>query len=231
LDFYPASIAVTLIKILTINITIMKTLLTSLLIAFVMIQNSYSNNTNINSFNVTVNNEQVELNWNCEVFDANCVFIIERGDQSFLFSSFDTVSIKGGNETYNYSDKAPLNGISYYRLKCITQDGKEMSSKIGSVEFISKPITESFEIAGLFPVPFAQNLNLSVKCKYDLQLTIRLRDQSGKLLLELVKNCNTGYNNFNFSEVESLKSDTYYLTVSDENMNIKTLYIAKSENK
>ncbi len=205
----------------------MKTLFTTLILALGMIQSGYSHITDISSFNVTAGTEQVDITWACEVFEKNCVFVVERGDQSFLFSTFDTVYIKEGHESYSCCDKSPINGLSYYRLKCVNEEGTEMSSKIGSVEFVSKPQTESFEIAGLFPVPFAQNLNLSVKCKYDLHLTVRLRDQNGKLLHEEIKNCITGYNNFNFSEVEDLKNDTYYLTVSDENMNIKTLYVAK----
>lgn len=209
----------------------MKTLITSLFVVFFMLKDTYSFNIDISSFSIVPNNEWIDLTWDCQVPERNCMFVLERADQSFVFSPLDTISVNDNRESYACSDNMPISGLSYYRLKCVTFDGRELSAKTGSIEFFPKPKNKSFEIVGLFPIPFCQNLNLSIKCKYDMRLTIGLRDQNGKLVYEITKDCSPGYANLNFSEIEHLRDDAYYLTVADENNNTETLYVVKTHNR
>lgn len=98
---------------------------------------------------------------------------------------------------------------------------------MSSIEVNYSVQNESYEILQPYPIPFANNLNLEVKCKDEMNLTIKISDLDGKTLVDISKICSKGYNNFVFSEIVNLKNGSYYLAISDEYMNTKTIHIIK----
>ncbi|MFT4663764.1 MAG: hypothetical protein ACI9XB_000705 [Gammaproteobacteria bacterium] len=106
------------------------------------------------SFTALVKNEHVELNWVTASEINNDYFDIERSVDGINFTSISTIN-GAGNSTQNlfYSmvDLAPLNGMSYYRLKQTDYDGATSYSSLEVVEFI-KINNIIFDI---YPNPFS----------------------------------------------------------------------------
>jgi len=208
----------------------MSTLIIRLAIVFSMIQIGFSNNIDINNFSLKAGDDQVEISWNYEVYDSNYMFIIEKSGDAVIFSTIDTIYATMGYENYMCKDVATV-GISYYRIRCTKFTGEEITSEISYIEISPSKQNETFNISGLYPMPFADDLNLTIECSEDIMINIRCHDLDGKLLFEAAKPCVKGCNLFNFNELIDLKSDSYYLTVSDGYLNTKTTRLIKRDNR
>jgi hypothetical protein len=82
----------------------------------------------------------IELRWATATEAQNALFEIERSAEgrAFSFEKIGEKVARGNAETthfYQYLDKKPLNGRSYYRLRQLDFDGKSSYSNICSVEF------------------------------------------------------------------------------------------------
>lgn len=89
--------------------------------------------------NINLMKKQVEVTWETATEQQSDFFVIER--KAELKDQFQEIGrIKGaGNSAkaliYNWIDKNPFEGISYYRLRQVDSDGKITYSKIVSVEY------------------------------------------------------------------------------------------------
>lgn len=78
------------------------------------------------SFKATLQNNTVNLNWATASERNNSFFSIERSSDMNRFEVLSTQPAKGnsrGITNYSATDNAPLQGISYYRLKQTDHDG------------------------------------------------------------------------------------------------------------
>ncbi|MBS1634579.1 MAG: hypothetical protein JST26_01565 [Bacteroidetes bacterium] len=105
------------------------------------------------SFNVALNsNEQAEVNWITETEVNNDYFEVQRSADSYNWEVIGTKKGQGNttNKTsYQFLDKAPLGGVSYYRLKQVDFDKKFTYTNIAPLD-LSK-VTEG--ITNLHPNP------------------------------------------------------------------------------
>jgi len=82
--------------------------------------------------------DNVNLYWSTASEINNDYFEIEKSTDGINFEHIGGVNGNGNSNSiidYNYIDKNPLNGISYYRLKQVDFDGKFEYSKIIAVEY------------------------------------------------------------------------------------------------
>ena len=90
----------------------------------------------IESFAASIQNKTIELNWATATEQNTNHFTIERSTDGKTFASIGTVNAKGsGNNTYDFTDYSPANGINYYRLQSVDEDGAVAYSKVVSVQF------------------------------------------------------------------------------------------------
>ena len=83
------------------------------------------------SFDAAVEkNSLVILSWATAIESAFKDFEIERSVPGGNFISIGRVASAGNNSSYQFADRNPINGISYYRLKMNDIDGKYDYSKI-----------------------------------------------------------------------------------------------------
>lgn len=104
-----------------------------------------------------VNSSLVELNWITTTELNNSHFIVERSADGFDWEDVSKVLAEGNSLTnvdYISYDKAPLFGISYYRLKQVDFDGKLTIFKIKTI------INEHVINATIFPNPAKDILNI-----------------------------------------------------------------------
>ncbi|WP_169749211.1 T9SS type A sorting domain-containing protein [Flavihumibacter petaseus] len=102
------------------------------------------------------------LNWTTSIEKDNAEFTVERSADSHDFTAIGTVAGKGTSNLtnyYNFTDGAPLNGDSYYRIKQTDFDGKFSYSKTIRVS------VNGNSTAGvrLFPNPLNASQQLTVE--------------------------------------------------------------------
>ncbi len=89
------------------------------------------------SFNATCNHHYINLQWCTASEINNSLFVIE---QSFDGANFKTIGSVNGNETttdkhcYNFQDNSAEQGLIYYRLKQIDQNGSFTYSNLIVIE-------------------------------------------------------------------------------------------------
>ena len=114
-------------------------------------------------FDATLNeSDQVELIWVTAGELNNDYFTIERSDENLNFVAIEYIPGVGTtNETkeYNYTDKEPIKGKSYYRLKQTDYDGKSETFDIVSVILESEADIEVV----LYPNPSNGRDNIFLK--------------------------------------------------------------------
>lgn len=173
---------------------------------------------NLTSFNASLMNSSVQMNWNTynEVNVNN--FLIERSADGRNFASIGLIQAKNSvaNNTYNYSDIKPLSGVSYYRLKMIDKDA---SYKYSQVVVINNKAALNVEV---FPNPVVNSVTISHP-KAITGAVIRIISPMGNVLQTVpvqVGSIQTGM------EVSSLQKGNYML-VFDNNGERRTTKIVK----
>lgn len=108
------------------------------------------------SFKAVMSANGTNLNWTSENETNVKNFSIERSKDANSYTSIGTIGAQNRNEAnYAFIDKAPFEGINYYRLKMTDNNGSFKYSNVISVVNRSTPKIE------LFPNPAANNITIS----------------------------------------------------------------------
>ena len=103
----------------------------------------------ISSFNAKLANNRTQLNWTVGTEDNVNRYEVERSQNGVDFSKVATVTANSTN-SYSTVDAAPQNGVNYYRLKTVDNDGKY--SYYGSIQTV-KVNSLSIEGVKVYPNP------------------------------------------------------------------------------
>ncbi|HRI22775.1 MAG TPA: T9SS type A sorting domain-containing protein, partial [Panacibacter sp.] len=161
-----------------------------------------------NHFNAIQNQQYITLNWQTATELSNKHFAVERGNDAISFTSIADVSGAGSSTAthdYYYTDKLPVQGTNYYRLKQIGADGKFSYSKTVSIGFLKPGSIQ------LFPNPAKEQLTVK-GLNAAVTSTIAVLDIQGKELLKFKAKAST----YSFS-ISSLAAGTYMVSVKDDN--------------
>lgn len=135
------------------------------------------------SFDVHLTESTVELEWVTSSEENNDFYTIERSLDAVNFSPILTMEGAGNSEqlmTYNATDRRPLVGRSFYRLKQTDFNGQFEYSEIRSVFYEGS--TEAFEI-NVYPNPVKSGSTLTIKVppSYATEhLQLKVIDQFGR---------------------------------------------------
>ncbi|MFD2245456.1 LamG-like jellyroll fold domain-containing protein [Pontibacter ruber] len=129
----------------------------------------------------------VELDWETIAEIETVSFGIERSANTEDFTPIGEVPATGSRSTenvlYDYTDKAPLKGKSYYRLKINKKNGSSTYSNIVMVEY-GGAIASSFQV---YPNPIARGGEVSVEVTNlgeSEEVTFMVTDMAGKTILQ-----------------------------------------------
>lgn len=180
------------------------------------------------NMSASLKEDLVEIKWEINNSYPNTYFFIEKSIDGISFIVIDSVFEAASGLKYEYIDTNPSEGISYYRVRYRDSNTNEHFSNISYIEFYGTPTSKRFEIINLFPIPFIKNINMNIKCKYDLIITIKILDSEGKLLTSFTENCTKGLNHINIPETyHNINDNSYYIVVSDELSNEKINRVIK----
>jgi hypothetical protein len=90
------------------------------------------------SFAATSASNAVKLNWTTAMEENFDFFTVERAGANLDFEAIGTVQGNGFSTSpisYQFEDRSPLSGVSYYRLKATDFDGSFEYHKVISVQF------------------------------------------------------------------------------------------------
>ena len=188
-------------------------------------ESGYSNNAQITvpvelvSFNATVSDNVVKLNWITSSETNNMGFNV----QSKKDVDWETIAFIEGNGTttqsssYNYSDEihSDFSGTLSYRLKQIDFNGTYSYSEIVNVEILYIP--EVFSVSQNYPNPFNPSTKISYSLPEQSHTTIKIYNSLGSEVKTLVNETqNKGKHEISFN-AENLAGGIYYYQVKTDN--------------
>lgn len=130
-----------------------------------------------------VNNQFIKLNWTTATEINNAGFEIERSNDGV---NFDFIAWSPGYNNsnivhnYSYQDNEVGNGIYYYRLKQVDNDGQFEYSPIRSAEI--KSGRESVSVGNFIPNPAENESKLTISISSSLTASIIVYDNLGKIV-------------------------------------------------
>lgn len=140
----------------------------------------------LTSFTAALKGNAVNLAWSTATETNNMGFYVERSSNRSDWTNLGFVKGNGTSaemHSYSFTDKTPLNGTSYYRIKQIDLDGKYTFSNIVDVN-TTAPV--KFGLQQNFPNPF----NPSTVIKYSIpvsgQVNLQVYDVLGRLVKTLI---------------------------------------------
>ena len=168
-------------------------------------------------FTATLNEEQVDLNWETASEVNNDFFTVERSIDGVMFEPLITKNGAGnnlGNTSYSCIDHKPLNGISYYRLKQTNFNGSFNYSRIESVTF-----NRNYQME-IYPNPNETGL-LKIDAGNTNWFDIKLANVLGQIIYEAHSN-----NSITELDLTPFGKGTYFLfiTTGSSNFTRKIMY-------
>jgi Secretion system C-terminal sorting domain len=164
----------------------------------------------------------VKISWATSQEENSNYYDVERSTDQSTWTSIGTVKAKGFSSTttnYFLTDKSPVNGTGYYRLKMVDLDGKFTYSK-------AIPITTDQTSTALviYSNPFSDQIRLKINVSRPQNLLLTVTDILGKTYIAQSYQAQSGDNYVNLQPSASssgmyilrIQGDTYNQTVKLE---------------
>lgn len=147
------------------------------------------------SFNASVTDKKVLLQWKTATETNSAHFEIEKSLNGNTYQKTGSVNAAGNStdtRSYSFIDDKYNNVAIYYRIKIVDRDGRFTYSPV----VLIKPIITNAEAVKVFPsfVQQGKPLQLEVNAKAQQSITIRYFDVSGKCLGTSIENVQAGSN-------------------------------------
>jgi hypothetical protein len=170
----------------------------------------------LTSFSASVTNNAVNLKWITATELNNRGFYIERSNLKNS-NEWETVSFVNGagstteTKQYSFSDRTPLQGLSYYRLKQVDYDGSFTYSSI--IEVNNNAVVDNFILAQNYPNPFNPSTKISWQSQLDAQTSLKIYDLLGNEVVTLLDEYKPAGNYDVSFDAASLSSGVYYYSI------------------
>ena len=132
------------------------------------------------SFTATPNNNHTDLLWATATETQNAYFSLERSADGVHFDEIAQVPGAGNSaatKNYAYTDRSPINGPNYYRLRQVDFDGAYSFSPVRRVVF------GQTNAVRLQPVPAIETLQVLLDEVPSEHIAWSVYDQAGRLVL------------------------------------------------
>jgi hypothetical protein len=165
----------------------------------------------------------VKISWATSQEENSNYYDVERSSDQSQWSSIGTVKAKGYSSiTTNYflTDKSPVNGTGYYRLKMVDLDGKFIYSKAISVttDNSSLPLV-------IYSNPFSDQIRLKINVSRPQNLILTVTDMLGKTYISQSYQAQNGDNFVNLQP--SIGSSGMYILRIQGNSYDQTVKLEK----
>ncbi len=163
------------------------------------------------AFGAKVQNRQVLLNWQTAAASNSGNILVERSKDGIQWQTVNGIEpvLITSQTTYKVTDKDPLPGLSYYRLKELTNSGEIYYSRIVRINLT----TEEGIRLKTYPNPFREQFNIELNWTANEIITIRLFNEKGQLIKSQMIAAQKGLQVIPISQLNSAGKGTYFLQV------------------
>lgn len=144
--------------------------------------------------------QHILLHWRVANIADFAHFEVQRSNQFADFQTIGTVQFTETNQ-YHFTDKRPLQGTNFYRLKAVNREGNYEFSKIIEVQFGELPIR-------VYPNPVSDILTIESSTTGRMQIF----NSIGQLVL--IQNIQEGQQTMN---LENFSKGIYWMTIQSDN--------------
>ena len=181
---------------------------------------------NVLSFTAALNREKtVDLQWELTTTNNLVRSEVERSGNNKRWDSLTSVPgyNSGATQVYHSTDKAPLTGLSYYRIKLVFNDGTVQYTELKPITL--KDAANSLQIA---VNPADEYTTLKIKSSASGPCMIILNDNAGRLLLHENIILKEGENTVTVNNLGRYPRGIYYVTIKSATLNaIEKLVIVR----
>lgn len=172
-------------------------------------------------FTAWVRNNQAHLEWLTASELDNDRFEIERSHDARRFEKIGEVKGKGTTslETkYQFTDRTPVEGTVYYRLKQVDFDGQFAYSNVITVTAngLARELTTQ-----AYPNPFRDNIKVTLMAPQAQPAAMTIYDINGREVMSRELNLDAGVNNLEL-QLSELRSGLYILKIVSDGMESTT---------
>jgi len=167
-------------------------------------------------FKVQKQGQKAQLIWTTLSESNTSHFDIERSNDATNWQPVGTVKASGNTTRptkYSFVDGLPLEGINYYRIKLVNNDGVIAYSPIKSLSFIGQWMVK------LYPNPVQNQLWLEFNNDRNEKAAILVQDMLGNTVLTAENQLVKGHNLITINQLPQLAKGTYVITmITNENI-------------
>nr|WP_294897598.1 T9SS type A sorting domain-containing protein [uncultured Pedobacter sp.] len=164
------------------------------------------------SFNAAASNNQAKLSWETASEANNNRFEVQRSSDNKTYTTVATITGNGTSSqksSYTAYDANPQNGVNYYKLVQIDNDGTIKELAIKSVNFsFAKAASVS-----VYPNPASGVLNVNINAEKAQTAKATLTGSNGAVYLSQTLQLSTGANTATINLNSNIAPGQYVLTV------------------
>jgi hypothetical protein len=165
----------------------------------------------LTSFTATVLNGKVQLNWQVSEQLNILKYDVETSTDGNNFSVLGTVAAVSASR-YAFTHGMPVNGINFYRLKIIENDGSFKYSKIVTAEINNASCVQ------VLPNPFTNSIHMIVALSNPSPVNTVIFDATGRKIYERTVYGNTGINKFEITSLQHFAPGVYMVSVTSNKL-------------
>ncbi|RYF24105.1 MAG: T9SS type A sorting domain-containing protein [Flavobacteriales bacterium] len=152
--------------------------------------------------------KQVNLGWQVGTVKKKVTYTLEKSINGTSFTSLASV-ISDNRDVYNETDKSPVLGNNYYRLKQTDVNGQVSYSNVINIKYDTFSLgNKGFKI---YPVPARNVMNVQINGEFEGSVRVKLIDFLGRIIKTSVSN------EANFSiDLSKFNIGTYIIELADD---------------
>ncbi|MBN4052229.1 T9SS type A sorting domain-containing protein [Sphingobacteriaceae bacterium AH-315-L07] len=177
-------------------------------------------------FSAETDGQLVRLKWSTASEIDNDYFTIERSEDGLNFEVIHLIDGAGNSFNqidYTVVDEAPIDGISYYRLKQTDFDGQFEYFPVVSVNVKLK----QFDLSGIYPNPAKNNVIIEFTAEEYDEVTMSLYNLMGQELIKKNITTKQGMNELGV-DISNLTEGTYFIVMINQNNAVITSKLSKN---
>lgn len=171
---------------------------------------------NLTDFDGDVLEAGNNLFWSTATEENTSHFELQRSVDGVNFTTLTNVDAAGfstSNTAYEFLDKTAPNGLSYYRLVSVDNDGtSEVHEQIVT---LTRGDAAAFGIVEVYPIPTSDDINIAFTSATNNEVSLAIFDVAGKLVKEVAANASSTTLNSVTIDVRGLASGMYFITLND----------------
>lgn len=153
--------------------------------------------------------QKVNLQWNMAPEEEVSSYNIQRSSDGKNWEDISSVASLRNKRSYQFTDEAPMPGLSFYRIKIRETSGATKYSSIQEIKIRGNV----FFVESVRPNPFTSDIQINVFLPKAGSIMAALIDADGKTVERLTIYGSKGSNSIRFNDLSSKPAGIYYAEI------------------